>query len=214
MSKHHELGTAVVETLSSSEVQDLMKEYAEIGLDTALSEGLLKDIPLVGTIVGLAKVGISVSDRILIRKIIKFLGPLSDLSDKRRQEMVQKLEADTAYGRKVGEHLIEILDRLEAHCKPQMIALAFKAYAKGEIDATMLHRLNYAIDRIPSYEINKVRRIHEMSDEERLEANMATLQALLNAGLVNVASGFGALVYEPNDLCEVFLALNLDRTDA
>jgi hypothetical protein len=108
MSKHHELETAVVETLSSGEVQDLMKEYAEIGIDAALSDGPLKDIPVIGTIIGLAKVGISISDRILIRKIIKFLGPLSDMSDKMRQEMIQKLEADAAYGRKVGEHLIEI----------------------------------------------------------------------------------------------------------
>jgi hypothetical protein len=214
MSKHHELGTAVVETLSSGEVQDLIKEYAEIGIDAALSDGPLKDIPVISTIIGLAKVGISISDRILIRKIIKFLGPLSDMSDKMRQEMIQKLETDAAYGRKVGEHLIEILDRLEAHRKPQMIASVFKAYAKGEIDATLLHRLNYAIDRIPSYEISEVRRIHEMPHEERLEANAATLQALLNAGLVNVISGYGALVYEPNDLCEIFLGLNLDRVDA
>ena len=214
MSKHHELGTAVVEMLSSGEVRDLVKEYAEIGIDAALSDGPLKDIPVIGTIIGLAKVGISISDRILIRKIIKFLGPLSDMSDKMRQEMIQKLEADAAYGRKVGEHLIEILERLEAHRKPQMIASGFKAYAQGEIDALLLHRLNYAIDRIPSYEISEVRRIHEMPREERLEANVATLQALLNAGLVNVISGYGALVYEPNDLCEIFLGLNLDRVDA
>jgi hypothetical protein len=163
---------------------------------------------------GLANVGISISDRILIRKIIKFLGSLGDISDKMRHAMIQKLEADEAYGRKVGEHLIEILDRLDAHRKPQMIASVFKAYAKGEIDATLLHRLNYAIDRLPTYEISEARKIHEMSREDRGKANAATLQALLNAGLVNVMSGFGRLVYEPNDLYERFLTLNLDRLDA
>lgn len=214
MSKHSEIEIALVKTLSSTEVPDLIKEYAEIGIDAVISDGLLKDIPLVGTIVGIAKAGINISDRIFIKKLLKFLCQLNKLSPQMRQNMVNKLESDEAYGRKVGEHVIEILDRIDSYRKPKMIALVFKAYTEGRIDAKKLHSLNHAVDRIPSNEISEVRKIHEMSVEERLNANVDILQCLQNAGLVNVFSGFGSLVYEPNYLCNLFLDLNLDRTDA
>jgi hypothetical protein len=125
MTNSQELGTALVQTLRAEELPGVIGEYAEVGIDAVLSEGVLRDIPLVNTLVALAKFGLNVSDRLLINKLIKFLGPLDHLSPATRQEMVRKLEADPAYGRKVGEHLIELLDRVEAHLKPEMLASVF-----------------------------------------------------------------------------------------
>ena len=51
MSKSTELGAAVVESLATESAAEIAKEYAEIGLDAVLSDGLLKEIPVVNTIV-------------------------------------------------------------------------------------------------------------------------------------------------------------------
>ena len=91
-----------------------------------------------------------------------------------------------------------------------MVALVFKAYSASSIDSGMLHRLNNSIERIPLFEIPSIRRFSDATREQRLEFNATSLQALVNAGLAIVGSGYGALVYEPNDVCAVFLALNLD----
>jgi hypothetical protein len=128
-----------------------------------------------------------------------------------RAEMVQRLESDPAYGRKVGEHLIELLDRIESRTKPEMVALVFKAYAASSIDAGMLHRLNNAIERIPHFEIPNVRKFRDIEPGDRLNFSATSLQALVHAGLATVGSGYGALVYEPNDVCSAFLHLDLDR---
>jgi hypothetical protein len=61
-----ELGSAVVKSLADESVAGLVKEYAEVGFDAVLSDGLLKDLPLVNTIVALGKLGVSISDRLLL----------------------------------------------------------------------------------------------------------------------------------------------------
>jgi hypothetical protein len=37
--------------------------------------------------------------------------------------------------------MIEILDRIESHRKPRMLARVFRAYGAGEINAVMFHQL-------------------------------------------------------------------------
>lgn len=93
MSKCKELSLAVVESVRSNALPDLAQEYAEAGIDVVLTEGVLRDIPLVNTIVAIGKFGISISDRLLIKKLIRFLGPLHHLSSIERQKMITKLES-------------------------------------------------------------------------------------------------------------------------
>ncbi len=99
MSKHTELGPAVIESLKFSTVTALAKEYAEAGIDAALSDGLFKDIPFVSTIIAIGKFGVRISDRLLIKKLMKFLEQFSHLSDQERMEMIQKPESDYEYRR-------------------------------------------------------------------------------------------------------------------
>lgn len=210
MNKSDGLGNVVTKSLSSGTIIDLLKEYGEVGVDAILKEGALKDIPIINTIVALAKTGVSISDRILINKIMKFLTPMSQLTEDERQEMIEKLETDPAYGRKVGEHLVELLDKIDSDQKPGMIAAVFIAYAKGEIDIDMLNRLNVATESLPSFEVHQVRQFHGMQQEDRANMNVVTLQALMTAGLASAVSGWGCLVYQPSEVCEAFLKLNLD----
>lgn len=215
MEKHRKLEDEIVSCLQSPIISDLAVEYVEIGIDDTLSEGILKELPIVKTIFTIGKVGVSIRDRLFVKKILKFLSPLNPLPEELRQKMVQKLSVDPDYGRKVGEHLIELLDRMESYRKPEMIGAVFKAYAKGEIDGLMLHRLNNAIEHLPAHEMMQVRLFHEgRNPEERRELSLITLQALLNVGFANVISGYGALVYEPNEVCDAFVKLNIDRVSA
>jgi hypothetical protein len=127
MSERDTLGSSLVATLRSDEVVSIASDAAELGIDAALAEGLLRDVPVVSTLVSLAKVGLTVRDRLFVRKLLKFLCELKAIPSEERQRMVEKLEADPGYGRNAGEHLIEILDRLDAHRKPEMTARVFAA---------------------------------------------------------------------------------------
>ena len=206
-----ELASAVAKSLTTEKTIDFIGECSEICLDNLISDGLLKDIPVVNTIVALGKLGISIHDRLFVKKLLTFLIDLQAVSYQERVAMVKKLESDPQYGRKVGEHIIELLDRIESHMKPRMVSLVFKAYSSSMIDGVMLHRLNNAIERIPVMEVKNIRKFSDASQENRNEFDPISRQAFVNAGLACVFSGFGALVYEPNDVCSSFLELELDR---
>jgi len=213
MDEKYNLGTSLVETLRSDDVVSIATDAAEMSIDAVISNGLLRDLPVVGTLVSLTKVGFTIRDRLFVRKLVKFLAGLKEVSTDQRRELVEKLEADSEYGRRAGEHLIEILDRIDAHRKPYMTAKVFSAYVFGSIDAKTLHRLNYAIERIPFYEIDMVREVLRMwREEKKIDASEATFHALENAGLMTASPGYGGLVYQPSDLCQKFVDLDLDRT--
>lgn len=205
---------AVVETIQG-DVTPLVTEYAEMGLDAALNEGVLRDIPVVGSLVAIGKVGMALRDRQFMKKLLTFLNALKEVSAEQRQAMIARLHDDPAYGRDVGEHLVDLFEKVDSERKPAMIAKIFAAYIEERIDATLLQRLIGAIERIPFYEIDAVRRVHVQSQAEGgvIEEPEHTMQALEGAGLMLAKSGWGAIVYQPSELCAVFTELDLDQTD-
>jgi hypothetical protein len=56
-----------------------------------------------------------------------------------------------------------------------------------------------AIDRVPAFEIKSLRLFCEIPETSR-EAPVPTLQNLHMSGLLNAVSGWGALVYSPNEV--------------
>lgn len=211
MDTEKKIGSAVVATMKSPQLTEVAKDYTEIGIDFILSDGLLKDIPLLNTIVAVGRLGLSLNDRIFAKKLLRFLTSLSDLSTKERQSMLDRLDNEDSFRGEIGDRLIEILDRVDSHSKPEMIALAFRAYATDEINFDMLSRLNVAVERLPHYEINQVRPFFDASREERHSFNELTLNAFVNAGLATQSSAWDAIVYKPTAVCEAFVQLQLDR---
>ncbi len=209
MDTERKISTAVVTTVKSADIGGLAKQYAEVGLDAVLSEGLLRDIPVVSTIVALGRVGVSINDQIFAKKLVRFLGSLVDLSSEERSSMVERLDKEEGFRHQVGDRLIEILDRVDSHAKPEMVAKVFRAYAVEQIDFDMLSRLNHAIDRLPQYEVRRVREFFSASPAARQTMPVSTLNALMTAGLASQVSGFSALAYQPTSICEAFVSLGL-----
>ncbi|MDF4560139.1 hypothetical protein P3494_26935, partial [Vibrio parahaemolyticus] len=48
-------------------------ELAEIAIDSVLDDGVLKDIPVVGTAVSLYQTGVAVRERQYVKKLVTFL---------------------------------------------------------------------------------------------------------------------------------------------
>lgn len=211
MSDIPDLESSLVNTLGSDEFVGTAAEAAELGLDAALSDGLLKDVPVVSTLISVVKFGLTIRDRLFANNLLKFLRGLRGMPPEDRRDMVARLEADPAYGRRAGEHLIEILVKVDAHRKPEMIAKVFSAYVAGAIDARTLHRLNNAIERLPFYEIDSARTVFEMPPNGNEELGECSYQALESAGLVSASAAFGGMHYQPTNLCQVFVQLDLDR---
>jgi hypothetical protein len=213
MNDDHKEGSVeaiVAGAVSAPGLDDLLSDYAELGLDQLIDADTVSDIPIVRSVVAVVRMGIGIRNRLFARKLLDFLTGFRGISEWERHDMVSRLEADPAYGRRVGEHLTELLDRIESHKKPKMLARVFRAYADKTIDGTMLQRLCVVIERVPSFEIPAFRSYCETAPEKR-STPIVTLQNLQAAGLFTVDSYAGGLGYNLNEVGEQFLTLELDR---
>lgn len=202
------MSTDLVRLVKSAELGGITKEVAEAGFD-ALTEtdGFVKDLPLVGSLVALGKVGASVRDRLLGQKIMLFLDQLNSLKTEERELLVEKLNQDDGYRGRVGERLLEILERIEVDSQPEMAGRAFSAFAVGQISALDLKRLIVVIGRLPPHELPHVRSFYDSSPHSRGTADWATLNMLETLGLVSSSRGFNSGDYTPTHLMDQFVKL-------
>lgn len=212
MSDAPKLEGALSLVLGSDDLQDLVADYAELGVDAFIQDGIARDVPIVNSIVAAVRFGLTVRDRQFAKKLLDFLAPVSAMPAQERREIVEQLERDPKYGRRVGEHLIEILDRIESHRKPRMLARVFRAYGTGEIDGAMFHQLVHAVEHLPAFAIPEVRKFGESYPPNR-GADQTTQLYFGMAGLAVPQSSFDALTYDPTPVAVAFLRLELDRQE-
>ena len=187
--KMEKLDDTMLETLKT-DLSGVSADYMEIGLDAILEDGLLKDIPVVNSIILLYKTGVNIRERFLIKKLLVFLTSLSDTTTEERLEFIQKHEKQSA---KIGEELIVLLDRLDHVNKPEYVARLFKHYLNEDINLITYHRLCQIVDRCFIEDLRFLKE-HESSD---IVTGIEAL-SLSNNGLAVRASFDGGTFDEVN----------------
>lgn len=145
---NNQLEIQLVEAIQDSELGSLAADYAELGVDALLDEGLLKDVPVLGTLQRLYNFGASIQNRMFAKKMLEFLINLESMPKEKRQDQLAKLVVDVEERRRVGENVLLLLDRMNDMSKPKMMAKAFSAYLKEEIDKNSLYQLWHALDAV------------------------------------------------------------------
>jgi len=119
----------------------------EVGLDSLLEEGILRDIPILGSVVGLAQAHAGIKTVFLARKITLFFIEFARISEEERAQFAEKIERDNSFRGRAGEQVLLILDRLDDVEKASLVAKAFTAYLRNEITYPDLKGMVLAIDR-------------------------------------------------------------------
>ena len=100
----------------------IVGDIGEVMLDSVMQDGVLKDIPIIGAIVGLGKCFKNVSDILFANKLIAFLLELKDVDSKDRREAIEKWEKDAEYRINVGETLLNMIDRCDDRQKAKWLS--------------------------------------------------------------------------------------------
>lgn len=138
MEKDTQRGSAILNVLRSDSVVDIEKEYLELGIDAALESDVLKNIPLVNTVLGIFSGVGSERDQLLATKPLRFISQLSEISLEERNEMVDKLNEDDKFSGRAGVAVIEILDRMESQKKPELAA-------KNEVSSSFYQQFGFIV---------------------------------------------------------------------
>lgn len=103
----------------------MITDVGEAIMDSALEDGILKDIPILGSIVGAGKCIKNISDVLFTNKLIAFLTGLKDADAEERKAAILKWEDDAKYRMRVGEALLNMINRCDDTQKAQWLSKLF-----------------------------------------------------------------------------------------
>lgn len=151
-----ELVPALKDTLFSP-TYEIVAEYAEIGIDVLLDNEVLKEIPVVGTLSSLCKVGYNVHERNLIKQTLAFITEFNSgsISKEKLDEHREKLEANPKETEKELGRILIILGEQVEQIQSQVLGSFYAAYIKGAISWEKFCELSEANRRmfISDYQI-------------------------------------------------------------
>ena len=146
--QHKKISDEIEAAIGDPGLQDAAAGLAEVVLDTALQEGILRDIPVLGTLVGMTRTAVAIRDRLFLRKLCYFLTELGTVPREDRASAIRELQESRQHQVSVGEKLLYIIDRCQDHQASGNIGRVFKAFLEGAINYAEFVRLAIAIDRL------------------------------------------------------------------
>ena len=179
--KEGELEESLISVLGNTGGHDLLQDAGELALDAVLSDGLIKDIPVVSTLVSLYKMAMGAQGYVFTRKVKGFFCELSKIPKVDRDKFANRLNSDKETASKTGEVLVCLLQRLDDLQKAAMLARAFGGYVYGDYDYLTFRRLSLAVDRCLIEDLGLLDRLKKASP---LDAYIG--DGLVSAGLAQV----------------------------
>ncbi len=112
---------------------DLAEDYAEMGIDSFINDEMLKEVPVVKTLVAVVKTGIAFKHRLFVKNFLVFLKELhsSGFNTSKIEDFKNKFKSDSSYRKKVTEELLVIIESLNSVNKSKILGHLFLAYVDG-----------------------------------------------------------------------------------
>lgn len=160
--------------------------HAEDVLEALDHSAIAEAIPFVERAVKVWRAGSKFRDAMLARKLLSFISDPSLQNPDTRAQMRERAKSED--GRKIGEMLFLVLERLNDLQKPEWLAKVYAAYLAGEFMATDFRRVTSAIDIAFADDLNEL-----INSPETLLSTEPWLKNLYPSGLteLQVLSTFG-----------------------
>lgn len=134
----------LVESIKIEGLGEIVQEYTELGIDLVLKDGVLKDVPIVGTLVKAMNAIGCVRDRLYLKKLILFLHKIGETTQRQREDFIKDNCHDIKH---FEEAVLLILEQADNMNKPSLIGKIFKACILGKINLCNAIRLSEMVNR-------------------------------------------------------------------
>lgn len=124
MEQENSLAISMQQTIEYGNLE-FVADIGELMIDAVLNDGVLKEIPIIGTIVGVSKCIKNVYDIRFAKKLIAFLIPIKDVPSEKRIEAIKRWEEDENYRGKVGDTLLGMIERCDDTVKAVWLSKLF-----------------------------------------------------------------------------------------
>jgi hypothetical protein len=190
---------------------DLSVDYSEVFIDDLIEDGILKEIPIVKSVVGVIKAGISINQFWFAKKLLTFIREFNtgQIDSEKKIKFQEKINSDLKYRKKVTEQVMVFLDKYLEINKAKVSANLFKAFVEEKLTYDQFISISISLDRLhpESFKFfNEIEKLnYEINHEYEGERNWEAESLILSSGLATETSdwwhGFvlkkeGRLLYE------------------
>lgn len=175
-------------------VEALITNVAEVGIDVFLDEGVLKEIPIISSVISFYKIGHSIKELAYIKKLSIFIQELNNgiADDEKRKEYISQIEADRNRSQHEIEYLLLMIDRVIQYEKSRQLAKLYLSYLNKDINWISLCQYSEVLDRMLPWDYEYLD-INVLSDCNRDSLSNCALQRLEGLGIIvsnDVAGAF------------------------
>ncbi len=124
MEENKSLAVSMEQTLEYGNLE-FIGDIGEVMIDAVLDDGILKDVPILGTLVGVGKCVKNIYDALFAKKLIAFLFPIKNTNPEDRINAIKKWEEDESYRGAVGETLLGMIQRCDDSVKADWLSKLF-----------------------------------------------------------------------------------------
>ncbi|WP_291053216.1 MULTISPECIES: hypothetical protein [unclassified Empedobacter] len=150
------LSSSLNKTLVESDLTNITIDLIENFLDEKfLEDSILKEIPIISTIIGFNKTINSVKDYLFGKKILNFLNGLSEISIEKRNKAISKINISSDYAQSVGSKLLYIIDSAQDHVTSKIISKLFVAFINEELSYQEFCKASLIINKIDFYDLDQ-----------------------------------------------------------
>lgn len=123
----NKLEISLIESIGESNISEVVGDGIEISIDSLITDDLLKEIPIVKTVVAISKGVLNVRDYLFLKKVIIFLNEVNEIDLEKRKKFVEEIEKTDKLN-EVGVRLMEIIDKTFFEYKAKIIGLLFASF--------------------------------------------------------------------------------------
>ncbi len=144
---------ALTHSVVEENVSAVAESLADIALDVAFDDELLKEIPFVSLLVKTLAIGRGIRDRIFLKKLMAFLSEASRIAPEQRSAFAGRLAQEPNFAERCGESALLLLDKLSEVSKARLMGYAFRRFVQGAIDDVILHRIYAGLEFLPFWQL-------------------------------------------------------------
>lgn len=181
MNPHHSFIKSIA---NSSHTSDLVDKLGEVGLDSFLQAGTLKEIPIIGTAISLYKAGNDIAAYFFAKKILTFLSETEAIPLERRRKFVEEQCSEEEGIEHVGEVTLMLLEKVDHPSLARLLGRAFRLMVEGVISRPSFELYSYVIKNLNSYLLRQMSQFYQHENVMLIDAPAAV--QLSNYGLVDI----------------------------
>lgn len=169
--------------------KDSIGDIVELGIDSLLDDGLLKDIPIVSMLVGVKNTYQNIHDRNLLKQTLAFIKQFNSgtINKEKLNKYKEMLNSNPKKAEKELGRVIIILNSTIDIEKSQMLANLYKSYINEKIDWNQFCEFSEIIRMLFLNDFNIIRLIYSQQITDTSGIEIYPIDRLSSLGLVNTA---------------------------